>query len=61
MRRGEAQLAFKNIVASMNLWQSMAIRLVASPTATRADYQREGEVRPVISCLEALDSRRLFL
>ena len=42
MRRGEAQLWFKNIVASMNLWQSMAIRLVASPTATEADFETTG-------------------
>ena len=44
---GEAQMWLRKKVTSMNLWQSMAIKLVASPT--------------VMACRDPLDSLRLFL
>ena len=44
---GEAQMWLRKKVTSMNLWQSMAIRLVASPT--------------VMAWRDPLESLRLFL
>ena len=47
MVRGEVQIVFRKVTASMNFWVSMAIRLMVSPM--------------VISLLDMLDRRKDFL
>ena len=47
MLRGEVQMVFRKVTASMNFWVSMAIRLMVSPM--------------VISLLDMLDRRKDFL